>query len=269
MLRAGNASRVATSFVRPNRVLRAAMAALLYFPTTELLETPRHAGLAFEELEIETDDGQHLHGWWLPSQHASSAGQILFFHGNAGNIGDRVAHAALLVGAGFDVLLFDYRGYGRSTGRPSEQGTHVDARAARRAMAAREHGDPSKVIYLGESLGAAVATELALSSPPRALILQSGFTSLRDVARRHYPLPRAVIPDAYPTIRRIGSITAPVLVLHGERDAIVPVSHGQRLFDAAPEPRRLRVFAGLGHNDLLSDRHYAAAIAEWVRDLDP
>lgn len=244
------------------------MAALLYFPTAELLQTPRQAGLAFEELTIETEDGERLHGWWVPAQQKRSAGHILFFHGNAGNIGDRVAHARLLAEAGFDLLLFDYRGYGRSTGKPSERGTYVDARAARRAMVARDHGDPAGVIYLGESLGAAVATELALSLPPRALILQSGFTSLRDVARRHYPLPRAVIPDAYPTIRRIGSVAAPVLVLHGDRDAIVPLSQAQRLFDAALEPRHLEVFGGVGHNDLVSEGRYAEVIADWVSDLD-
>lgn len=268
MLNADSALRAATMLVRPDRLPRAAMAALLYFPTAQLHETPRDAGLAFEELQIETQDGERLHGWWVPARRESSAGHILLFHGNAGNIGDRVAHAGLLAETGFDVLLFDYRGYGRSTGKPSEQGTYVDARAARRAMAARERVDPAKVIYLGESLGAAVATELALCAPPRALILQSGFTSLRDVARRHYPVPRAVIPNAYPTIRRIGSVTAPVLVLHGDRDPVVPISQGRRLFDAAPEPRQLHVFAGLGHDDLVSDRRYGQVIADWVRDLD-
>lgn len=248
--------------------LRAAMGALLYFPARKLLATPADAGLEYDELEIGTDDGERLHGWWLPARRQRSAGHILLFHGNAGNIGDRVAHAHLLVRAGFDVLLFDYRGYGRSTGRPGEQGTYLDGLAARQALIARDACDPARVSYLGESLGGAVACELALSFPPRALILQAAFTSLRDVARRHYPfVPRFLIPDAYPTIRRIGAVNAPVLLIHGDRDAVVPLSHGRALFEAATQPKRLEVFAGLGHNDLLSAReHYERVIDGWIGD---
>jgi fermentation-respiration switch protein FrsA (DUF1100 family) len=251
------------------RPLRAAMGALLYFPARELLESPRDAGLGFEELAIDTEDGERLHGWWVATQRPHSAGHVLFFHGNAGNIGDRVLLASLLTSVGFNVVLFDYRGYGGSTGKPDEQGTYLDARAARAAMAAREGCDPGRVVYLGESLGAAVSVELAQSVPPRALILQSPFTSLRDVARRHYPLPRFLVPDAYPTIRRIHSIHAPLLVLHGDRDTIVPVSHGRTLFGAAGQPKHLHVFPGLGHNDLLrAGAHYADVIAQWIDGLD-
>jgi fermentation-respiration switch protein FrsA (DUF1100 family) len=251
------------------RPMRAAMGALLYFPSRDLLESPRDAGLDFEELAIETEDGECLHGWWVATEQPHSSAHVLFFHGNAGNIGDRVLLVSLLTSEGFDVLLFDYRGYGRSTGKPDEQGTYLDARAARAAMAARQDCDPARVIYLGESLGAAVAAELAQFWPPRALILQSPFTSLRDVARRHYPLPRFVIPDAYPTIRRVHSIQAPVLVLHGDRDAIVPVSHGRMLFEAAGQPKHLHVFPGLGHNDLLAaGTHYTDVIARWADGLD-
>jgi len=251
-------------------MLRAAMGALLYFPARKLLATPADAHLEYDELEFETDDGERLHGWWLPAPRQPSAGHILLFHGNAGNIGDRVPHSAVLVRAGFDVLLFDYRGYGRSTGRADEQGTYLDARAARRAIIARRGCDPARVSYLGESLGAAVASELALSSPPRALILQSAFTSLRDVARRHYPfLPRPLVPDAYPTIRRIGVVGAPVLLIHGDRDTIVPLSHAQTLCEAARQPKRLEVFAGLGHNDLLSARErYVQVVKRWIGDQD-
>lgn len=249
--------------------MRAVMGALLYFPAPELFESPGDAGLEFEELAIETEDGERLHGWWVTTSRSHATGHLLFFHGNAGNIGDRVAFANLLASAGFDVMLFDYRGYGRSTGKPDEPGTYLDARAARDAMVARADCDPARVIYLGESLGAAVAAELAQSSPPRALILQSPFTSLRDVARRHYPLPRFLIPDAYPTIRRIRWIDAPLLVLHGDRDAIVPVSHGRRLFEAASQPKHLHVFPGLGHNDLLrAGTRYVQVIAEWIDGLD-
>jgi fermentation-respiration switch protein FrsA (DUF1100 family) len=249
--------------------MRAAMGALLYFPARDLLATPGDAGLDFEELAIETADGERLHGWWVTSQQPHSGGHILFFHGNAGNIGDRVLLASLLAASGFDVMLFDYRGYGQSTGKPDERGTYLDAHAARAAMVARGGCNRARVVYLGESLGAAVAAEVALSSPPRALILQSAFTSLRDVARRHYPLPRFLIPDAYPTIRRIRSIESPVLVLHGDRDAIVPLSHGETLFEAARQPKHLHVFPGLGHNDLLrAGPRYGEVIARWIGRLD-
>ncbi len=184
---------------------------------------------------------------------------MLLCHGNAGNVGDRVMHAALLSKVGFDVLLFDYRGYGQSTGSPSEEGTYRDARAARKALP-----DGARAIYLGESLGGAVALALARESPPAGLVLQSTFASVRQMARLHYPfIPAGLVPDAYPSIGRIGELDAPLLVLHGERDDIVPVSQGRALFEAAPEPKQIRIFPGLGHNDLvpLAGKDYAEAVA--------
>jgi uncharacterized protein len=181
-----------------------------------------------------------------------------------------VLHAELLTAVGLDVLLFDYRGYGRSTGRPSEQGTYRDARAALSCLLGQPEGDASRVFYLGESLGGAVALELALEHPPAGLALLSTFTSVRDMGRAHYPfVPTAVVPDAYPTLRRIRELRSPLLVLHGERDEIVPLSHGIALFDAAPEPKRMHVFPGLGHNDLvpLAGTDFAEEIASWARGL--
>jgi pimeloyl-ACP methyl ester carboxylesterase len=178
---------------------------------------------------------------------------VLLCHGNAGNVGDRVLHAGLLAAAGFDVLLFDYRGYGRSTGRPSEPGTYRDARAARSALLARSEVDPARVLYLGESLGGAVALELAVAHPPAGLVLMSTFTSIRDLARKHYAIvPGPLVPDAYPSLRRIRELRAPLLVVHGDRDDLVPLLHAEALFDAAPEPKRFEVLEGVGHNDLVS-----------------
>lgn len=154
---------------------------------------------------------------------------MLLCHGNAGNIGDRVLHAELLTAAGFDVLLFDYRGYGASSGRPDEQGTYRDARAALAWLRARPGVDPARILYLGESLGGAVALELALAHEPAGLVLLSAFTSVRDMARRHYrAIPPAMVPDAYPSLRLIAGLRAPLLVLHGDDDddTIVPVDHG-------------------------------------------
>jgi fermentation-respiration switch protein FrsA (DUF1100 family) len=256
--------------LRPDHLARGALGALLYFPSRAILETPATAGLAFDDLELETEDGERLHGWWIAGR-APSLGHLLFCHGNGGNIGDRVLNAALLTAAGFDVLLFDYRGYGRSTGRPDEQGTYRDARAALAALVGRPGVDRERVFYLGESLGGAVALALAVERPPHGLILQSTFTSIRDAARAHYPfIPTVLIPDAYPSLRLISRLTVPLLVLHGDRDEIVPLAHGQALFEAASEPRRIRVFAGLGHNDLVAQagQQYAAEIADWAATLD-
>jgi fermentation-respiration switch protein FrsA (DUF1100 family) len=194
---------------------------------------------------------------------------MLFCHGNGGNIGDRVGTAALLSAVGFDILLYDYRGYGTSTGKADEPGTYRDARAAHDALLAQPGVDHARVFYLGESLGGAVALELATEAPPRGLILQSTFTSIRDVARHHYPvIPARVVPDAYPSLRRVGALKAPLLVLHGDQDETVPLRYGRALFDAAPEPKRLRVFAGLAHDLAVAGAEYAQTIADWTRDLD-
>lgn len=253
--------------------MRPLLNALLYLPSRTLLETPAADDLPFEELTIATQDGERLHGWWVRARpEGPTVGHVLLCHGNGGNIGDRVAHAGLLCRAGLDVLLFDYRGYGRSTGRPSEAGTQRDARAALAWLQSRPDVDPARVSYLGESLGGAVALRLALEAPPRALILHSTFTSVRDMARLHYrAVPRRLVPDAYPSLRLVPRLRAPLLVIHGERDDIVPVSHARALFEAAPAPKRLVVLPDAGHNDLilLHGERWAAAVAAWVEGPPP
>ena len=226
-------------------------------------------GLAYRDLAIETADGERLHGWWMPSS-SPALGHLLVFHGNAGSVCDRLPHAELLVAAGFDVLLFDYRGYGSSSGKPSEQGTYRDAGAALAALLGQAGVDASRVFYLGESLGGAVALALALERRPKGLVLQSAFASVRDMARLHYPfIPAALVPDAYPSLRLIRGLEAPLLVLHGERDDVVPPSQGRALFEAAPGPKQMHVFPGLGHNDLipLAGRGYAGEISSWAKAI--
>ena len=247
--------------------MRPLLNALLYFPSRSILRTPASAGLDHRDVDLPTSDGERLGGWWIAARGDECLGHVLLCHGNAGNIGDRVLHAELLTAAGFDVLLFDYRGYGTSSGRPSEQGTYRDGRAALRWLENEPDVDPARVFYLGESLGGAVALELALGHPPAGLVLLSAFTSVRDMARRHYrAIPTAVVPDAYPSLRLIAGLRAPLLVLHGEDDMIVPVEHGRALFDAAPEPKRLLVVPGAGHDDILSRAgpRLAGEIASWA-----
>jgi pimeloyl-ACP methyl ester carboxylesterase len=244
---------------------------LLFLPSRTLAATPAAAGLVFRDVTLHTEDGERLHAWWIPSA-TRPTGHVLLCHGNAGNVGDRIPHAALLSRAGFDVLLFDYRGYGRSTGSPDVQGTAADARAARRALLDRPQVEEERLLYLGESLGAAVALELALAFPPAGLVLQSAWTSIRDLARLHYPfLPAPVVPDAYPSLRLISQLRTALLVLHGERDTIVPLAHGRALFAAAPEPKAMHVFPHVGHNDLVAaaGAGYAELVAGWAGGAVP
>jgi fermentation-respiration switch protein FrsA (DUF1100 family) len=228
---------------------------LLYAPDREIVATP---SVPYSDLTLSTEDGERLHAWRVPAT-APAIANVLLCHGNGGNIGDRAHAVDLLSAHGFGVLSFDYRGYGRSTGRPSESGTALDARAARAAI------DEGPVIYLGESLGGAVALALAVERPPDGLILQSTFTSVRDIARLHYPfIPRALVPDAYPNLRRVRDVLVPLLVLHGGDDRIVPVMDGQALYDAAPEPKRIEVFPGAGHNDVIGTG-WINVLSEWAR----
>ena len=249
-------------------MIRPLLNSLLYFPSSAIEQTPADFTLAYRDLTLETEDGESLHGWWI-SARTPSLGHVLLCHGNAGNVGDRVLHARLLTSAGFDVLVFDYRGYGQSSGRPTEEGTYRDARAARRALLCQERVEESRILYLGESLGGAVAVALALEAPPRGLVLQSAFTSVRDLARFHYPLlPRAAVPDAYPSLRRIRQLEAPLLVLHGECDEVVPLAHGRALFEAAPEPKDIEVFPRAGHELVpLAGEAYGEAVASWAKGL--
>jgi uncharacterized protein len=248
--------------------LRVVLRSLLYFPTRVIAEKPADAGLEFRDIQLLTEDGERLGGWWIAGR-PPLIGHLLFCHGNGGNIGDRVGTAALLSAVGFNVLLFDYRGYGTSTGSVDELGTYRDARAARAALLTLRDVDPARVFYLGESLGGAVALQLAVEAPPRGLILQSTFTSIRDLARHHYPLiPAILVPDVYPSIRRVGALRSPLLLLHGDQDETVPLGYGQALFDAAPEPKRLHVFERLAHDLAVAADEYSNPIARWARELD-
>jgi fermentation-respiration switch protein FrsA (DUF1100 family) len=240
---------------------------LVYFPDGELYGDPSDVGLAFTDVTVATEDGERLHAWWVPTRLAPAKGHVLFLHGNAGNVSHRIEHARALTGAGLDVLLVDYRGYGQSTGRPSEEGLHRDARASLAALRAGGGVDPRRLVYMGESLGAAVALRLALETPPLACVLQSAFTSLQDVAREHYPAALASLAGgAYPSLERIAKIQSPVLIVHGADDEIVPVAHGRALLAAAPEPRHLVIVEGAGHNDVLNTMGsaYGTEVADWL-----
>jgi fermentation-respiration switch protein FrsA (DUF1100 family) len=168
------------------------------------------------------------------------------------------------------VLLFDYRGYGQSTGKPDEDGTYRDARAARECLLEQPGVDPDRVIYLGESLGGAVAVELSTEHPPAGLVLLSSFASVRAMAKAQYKvLPGPLLPDVYPSLDRIKNVHVPLLVIHGDSDEIVPFEQGRALFDAAPGPKQFSEVRGAGHNDILdrAGRELADEIAAWASAL--
>lgn len=222
---------------------------MLYFPDDRRLPPAAAVLAAAEDVEFETEDGLRLRAWFVPARDASAA--VLVLNGNAGNRSDRAPLAAALAREGLAVLLFDYRGYGGNPGTPTEAALLRDARAARSYLASRVSAD--RIAYFGESLGAAVAVALAAEHPPLALILRSPFTSVAEIGAHHYPyLPvhERLLQDTYRSIGLIGRIRAPVLVIAGERDAIVPPAFSRRLYDAAAEPARYVLVPGADHNDL-------------------
>jgi len=224
---------------------------LIYFPSPGPVPSAAAVLPGARDVVLRAEDGITLGAWFIPAPGAHRGPAVLICNGNAGDRSLRAPLAAALNGAGLSVLLFDYRGYGGNPGRPSEDGLAADARAAQAWLAAQPEVDPARIAYFGESLGAAVAVGLATERAPAALVLRSPFTSLADVGRVHYPwLPVGLLLlDRYPSIDRIGSLTAPLLVIAGDRDDIVPPSLSERLFVAAPEPKWFLQMRGAGHND--------------------
>lgn len=218
---------------------------LIYFPD-RIAPSVEVLGPDWSEVSYETSDGLTLRGWYRQPDQEQPL--FLVFNGNAGNRADRVSLGKALAQEGFGVLLTDYRGYGGNPGHPTEEGLAADARAA---VAFAEGAEAGPLIYFGESLGAAVAIELASALPPAALVLRSPFVSLADVGRVHYPwLPiGALLKDRFPSGERMASIDVPTLVIAGDRDSIVPLDQSRRIFEAGPGPKAWLVIEGADHND--------------------
>jgi fermentation-respiration switch protein FrsA (DUF1100 family) len=232
----------------------------LFFPARDLYMSPAAEGLAFEDVHF-SSAGNELHGWYIP---ASGSQVVLWMHGNAGNIADRLDQAVEMKRAlGVSSFMFDYRGYGKSEGRPSEKGLYQDAEAAFKWLTETRGIKPGHIILYGHSLGSGASVDLALDEGVNAggMVLESPFTSAADVASRMYlGLPVGLVMSVkLDNIGRIGGVKMPILIIHGVRDTVIAFSMGKKLFDAAPEPKTFLPIAGADH----SDCYYVAPEEYW------
>ncbi len=230
---------------------------LVFFPDSFVGDPP--AGVV--ERRFTAVDGVRLHAWYAAGPGAKAT--LVWSHGNAGNIAGRAEVLAALASRGLNVLAYDYRGYGKSEGWPSEAGVYLDSLAA--FDSERERGVPAaRIVCFGESLGGAVSISLATQRPCAAVVVVSTFTSLREVARAHYGGLAFLTGSRFDSVSRVGRLEVPVFVAHGDRDAVVPYALGERLFESAREPKRFLRVRGAGHNDVFENPALLDEIARFV-----
>ncbi len=238
---------------------------LLYIPDSEIPDPARAGVPEMQRVVLSTEDGLQLVAWWRPAEPGRAT--IVYFHGNAGHIGHRGFKFRPYLEAGLGVLAVEYRGYGGNPGRPNEEGLYRDGRAALVWLDGRGIDSGSRVLY-GESLGTGVAVQLATESGGAAVVLESPYTSIADVAAQHYRwLPaHPLIRDRYESLAKIAGIEAPLLILHGERDRVVPAAHGRALLSAAHEPKQAVFFPDAAHEDIY-DHGGATAVLRFLSDI--
>ncbi|MGD9015137.1 MAG: alpha/beta hydrolase [Candidatus Omnitrophota bacterium] len=234
----------------------------IYYPSKEIIFSPADAGFKYEDIFFTSEDKLRLNGWFVPS--GQSRGTLLFCHGNAGNISHRVEIIRIFNQLNLNVFIFDYRGYGRSQGVPTEQGLYKDAQAAFRYLLNRGDVDQKAIIIYGKSIGANVAIKLASMVKAAALISESGFTSAYDMGRKLFPyLPiKWIITVKFDAQSAIRDITIPKLIIHSEDDEIIPFAMGKKLFEAAASPKEFYQMQGT-HNEAIF-----TAEQEYIRSLD-
>ncbi|MCD6388356.1 MAG: alpha/beta hydrolase, partial [Desulfobulbaceae bacterium] len=244
---------------------------LLFFPnipSRAVKVSPAEVGLPYESVKLVTSDNVQLDGWYIPAPQAR--GIVLFCHGNAGNISHRLESLLLFNKLGLSTLIFDYRGYGRSQGKPSEQGTYQDVKAAWQHLTQERGVPPQQIILFGRSLGAAVTAHLAVIHTPAALILESCFTSVPDIAADLYPfLPVRLLSRLdYNALEKLENVACPVLIVHSPNDEIIPYKHGRALYAAAKEPKRFLELRG-GHNDgfLVTGKAYRDGLDSFLSEI--
>jgi fermentation-respiration switch protein FrsA (DUF1100 family) len=270
-------------------LLQRIVSSFIYYPDPHWYLTPADLGLEAEEVRIVPEPGIELHAWFFPHQRpfdgpqgrpregldAGPIATLLFCHGNAGNVSHRLENVHYLVQMGFQVLLFDYRGYGHSTGEPSEEGLYLDAAAAWAYLVQRGDTVGAPQIIFGRSLGGAVAVELATRvatsglDSPDGLVIESTFTSIRTLARHMFASPLPELPVKYNSLGKIDRIGTPLLAIHGERDELIPYADGLALFEAAPEPKAWYPIRGAGHNDtyVIGGEAYFGRLAAFAAEL--
>lgn len=246
---------------------------LIFLPKRKFESTPRHESLEYEDVWFPASDGVRLHGWLVPA--AGARHTLLWFHGNAGNVSHWVSNLGYLNRMlGVNILIFDYRGFGRSEGRLSdlsEEATYRDAEGAVAYLRGRAECARTRTVYFGQSLGCAIAIEASRRHPPAGLILETPLTSIRDMAREHYPLvPRIFIRTEYDSLAKIADVRVPLFLVHGDRDDHVPLGQAQRIFEAANEPKTFHLVRGASHSDtyVVGGAAYFDAWARFLEALD-
>lgn len=244
---------------------------MVFYPMPTISETPARWQLPYEDVSIDTADGERLHGWYIPARDDREQQPVLlFFHGNAGNISHRRASLEIFHQLGLNQLIIDYRGYGKSTGRPSEAGLYKDAMAAWDYLVDNRDFNADQVIIFGRSLGGSVATQLASQVQARGVILESSFSSARDVAQHTFPLLSHLLYLRYDfnSLERVSQIRSPLLMLHSPQDEIIPYESAEKLFKAAQQPKTFIQLRGDHNNGFyLSQPMYQQALADWLQDL--
>ncbi len=242
------------------------MVFLSNLPGRALTATPQNAGFDYEDVTLETSDGLKLHGWYVPA--AQARGVVLFLHGNAGNISHRLDSIAVFRELGLDTLIIDYRGYGRSEGKPSERGTYLDAEAAWHYLVDTRGVAANRIIFFGRSLGGAVVAWLATQYRPAAVIIESSFSSALDMARKLYPIMpvRLITRLEYPVSEYVSRLRCALLVIHSRDDEIIPFTMAEAIYDSAAEPKSLLEIWG-DHNNgfLLSRDRYLSGLDEFIQ----
>jgi len=216
----------------------------IYIPSRTMVTTPGYFGYRYEIAVFQTTDGITLHGWFMP--HEQTQRVVLFCHGNRGNISEYMETIAIFQRMGMAIFVFDYRGYGLSEGQPDEEGTYRDAAAAWSYLVNRRGLNPADIIIMGRSLGAAIASDLATRNTPRALVLESTFTSLPTAAAELHPLLPVSLMSRYryPVLENVKKVTCPVLVIHSPEDEVILFPHAEKLYAAAAEPKEFLTITG-------------------------
>ena len=246
---------------------------LIYYPAAAVDVTPKALGLPSEDVTIDVEPGVKVHGWFIKGSKEPSVATVLFSHGNAGNIADRLDRVLSWRDLGADFLLYDYRGFGRSTGAPGEEGTYRDGRAAYDYLVKTRGIEAKRLVLMGESLGCAISIQIALDRPAAGLVLEAPFASIPHMASAIYPfLPaKFFVRTRYDNLEKMPRVRMPLLVVQGTRDEVIPVAQGKMVFGAAPSPKQYLAIEGAHHNDVyvIGGTQYKSALSDFLARVVP